>query len=136
MRPNRVHRETPTGPNSPTYHQKVIKGSRRRALQTRVNELEAQLKAANGETRKRMRERLARVTGELAEARKKLGGLPSLEQQLGEFLLTREKGKQELRELTAEGQAEYLDNGGAMTIERRDHYYTRATALCKKLLGE
>jgi len=45
---------------------------RRKKLVQEVKELHERLKAANGETRKGMRERLARVTGELEECRKQL----------------------------------------------------------------
>jgi septal ring factor EnvC (AmiA/AmiB activator) len=54
----------------------------RRKLAIRCRELEERLAAAKGETRKEMRERLARTTGELAEAQKQLGELPKqLEEQ-------------------------------------------------------
>jgi hypothetical protein len=69
---NHVRRKTPTGPNSPTAHARVKKALRRDRLQARVKELEVQIASANGETRKNMRERFARVTGELAEAKKSI----------------------------------------------------------------
>jgi septal ring factor EnvC (AmiA/AmiB activator) len=69
---NHVRRKTPTGPSSPTAHAKVKKTLRRERLQNRIKELEAQIASAAGETRKNLRDRFARVTGELAEARKSI----------------------------------------------------------------
>jgi len=67
-----VRRKTPTGPSSPTAHAKVKKALRRERLRSRIRELEVQIASASGETRKNLRERFARVTGELAEAKKSI----------------------------------------------------------------
>lgn len=39
----------------------------------------------------------------------------------------------ELDHIVGEGEAEFLDNGVAMTIEQRDEYFTRAVAYAKKV---
>jgi hypothetical protein len=67
-----THCKKPVGPNSPTAHAQAKKALRRDHLLARIKELEAQVAAANGETRRNLRERFARVTGELAEAQKLL----------------------------------------------------------------
>ena len=67
---------------SPKGHTIIKRMLRRKVLESRIKELEGQLRATNGETRKNMRNRLARVTGELAEIRTKLGTMVSLEENI------------------------------------------------------
>lgn len=61
---------------------RVRVGNRNKQLRIKVLELQAQLKAAGGETRKNMRERLARTTGELAEVKKEVGNLTHMNENL------------------------------------------------------
>jgi len=69
-------------PQSPAAHAQVKKMLRRQRLLSRIKELEVQLAAANGESRQNMRKRFARVTGELAEAKKEVGNLTQMNENL------------------------------------------------------
>lgn len=38
-----------------------------------------------------------------------------------------------LDRILGEGEAEYLDNGGCMDVNRRDHYFTRVVKYARRL---